>query len=155
VRLPAGRTLLLTLATLLLAAALVGAGRLTADSSSARASGYRDGLDDGHYAGYFDGLNDGESQGLREGRTLQVADALPARSRHLARRAFSAGYIAGADDVFAGYDGGWALGTPYIVVLEHGGGRQDYRISTRTALKPGVAYALCGDGTGICEHPLP
>ena len=34
-----------------------------------------------------------------------------------AKAAFDAGYRAGANSAFAGYDGGWSLGEPYVIVL--------------------------------------
>jgi hypothetical protein len=65
----------------------------------------------------------GRAQGVEEGRALQVAPA--------ARNAFQAGYAAGADDVFGGYDGGWDFGRPYTITLAHGSNGVTYRIATR------------------------
>lgn len=104
-------------------------------------------------ADYFAGLRAGEAQGLRAGRALQFGATLPANSRAPVRNAFDAGYVAGANDAFAGYDGGWALGTPYIVVLEKGEDGIAYRIGRRVPLMPGTAYFLCADGKGLCEAP--
>jgi hypothetical protein len=70
--------------------------------------------------------NDREA-GLREGRALQQpADA---------RDAFEAGYQAGANDVFGGYDGGWDYNRPYVITLRKGSDGITYRIATRTAPK--------------------
>jgi hypothetical protein len=65
----------------------------------------------------------GRAQGVQEGRALQVAPA--------DRRAFEAGYSAGANDVFGGYDGGWDFGRPYTITLGHGGDGITYRIASR------------------------
>ena len=67
--------------------------------------------------------------------------------------AFTAGYTAGADDVFAGYDGGWELGVPWIVTLEDGAGGITYRISSRTPVERGIDYYLCPDGSALCRRP--
>ena len=37
--------------------------------------------------------------------------------RPLAARSFDAGYLAGREAAFAGYDGGWGYGDPYIIRL--------------------------------------
>ena len=70
----------------------------------------------------------GKAQGLAEGRALQVP---PSGGR---RMAFRAGYAAGANDVFGGYDGGWYLGRPYVITLARGRGPIAYRIDSRTPL---------------------
>src|SRR4051794_28603571 len=82
-------------------------GRATADTDDGRAAGVRE----------------GRAQGVREGRALQQPAA--------ARSAFKAGYEAGANDVFGGYDGGWDLGRPYVVTLARGSGGITYRIDSR------------------------
>lgn len=103
--------------------------------------------------GYLDGLRDGAAQGREVGRALQVGAELPAGDRHLARDAFRAGYAAGANDVFAGYDGGWTYGTPWLVVLSPGTGPIEYRISRRIPVESGVSYFLCRDGRSLCHQP--
>ena len=60
---------------------------------------------------------------MREGRALQVAPS----SRH----AFQAGYAAGANDVFGGYDGGWDYGRPYLITLRQGADGITYAIASR------------------------
>ena len=102
--------------------------------------------------GYVDGLRDGAAQGREEGRVLQEGAALPAKDRHVARDAFRAGYAAGANDVFAGYDGGWTFGMPWVVTLTHGGADISYRIRQRTPIEPGISYFLCPDGRGLCHQ---
>jgi hypothetical protein len=62
-----------------------------------------------------------------------------------ARRAsYHAGYLAGREDAFSGYDGGWAYGQPYIVVLRPGGPGITYRVAQRWPLEPGREYRTCG-----------
>jgi hypothetical protein len=74
-------------------------------------------------AGGDPGFDAGRAQGVEEGRALQVAPA--------ARQPFQAGYAAGANDVFGGFDGGWSLGTPYVITLGKGAGGVAYRIEKR------------------------
>lgn len=131
------------------AGGLVILGRVTADTGAARTSGYQQ----GHVDGYLTGLQDGARQGRLAGRSAQEVAALPANERRPARDAFDAGYAAGANDVFAGYDGGWGLDAPYVITLHGAPGAITYRIATRTELQPGVAYYLCPDGHALCQHP--
>ena len=70
--------------------------------------------------------DDDRAAGIEEGRSLQVPPP--------ARDAYKAGYAAGANDVFGGYDGGWALDTPYAITLKQGTHGITYRISTRRPL---------------------
>jgi hypothetical protein len=67
--------------------------------------------------------DEGRAAGVREGRALQQPVA--------ARQAFRAGYVAGANDVFGGFDGGWSLGVPYRITLERGENGVTYRIKAR------------------------
>jgi hypothetical protein len=101
---------------------------------------------------YFAGLLAGEAQGRQEGRALQEGTALPKNARHAVSDAFNAGYTAGANDAFAGYDGGWTLSAPYIVTLNEGAGQIVYRIDSRTVVKARVTYQLCADGHDICQE---
>jgi hypothetical protein len=48
---------------------------------------------------------------------------------------FNAGYLAGREAAFAGYDGGWAYGVPYVITLRRGGPRITYRIASRRPLR--------------------
>ena len=57
---------------------------------------------------------------------------------------FAAGYRAGREDAFSGFDGGWALGQPYIVTLRRGPTGVTYRFARRWFMAPGVAYRVCG-----------
>ena len=78
-------------------------------------------------AGHDAGVREGHAAGLREGRALQATGS----SSPGARAAFDAGYAAGANDVFAGFDGGWSLSQPYVITLARGSGAVTYRIETR------------------------
>ena len=145
-----------TIARWVVSAALVAGvgilvGRATVDTHEAHDRGYRSGL----YDGYFDGLPVGEAQGRREGRVLQEGSSLPAAGRHVATDAFDAGYAAGANDVFAGYDGGWAQSTPYVVTVRRTQGDIGYRIASRVPLEAGVTYFLCSTGHRLCQRPRP
>jgi hypothetical protein len=134
------RTVLALLAGLLAALAIFGLGRVCVSSP------------DTHQPGdYFDGLRVGEAHGRELGRALQAGSELPVHERNVAHTAFRSGYAAGANDVFAGYDGGWTFGAPWIIILEHGDSGIDYRIRDRTPLERGVAYFLCPDGRTLCH----
>jgi hypothetical protein len=139
----------LVIAAVLVAGAGITLGRISVDTHATRERGYQSGL----YDGYFKGLPVGEAQGRREGRTLQEGISLPASDRQAAKDAFNAGYAAGANDAFAGYDGGWELSAPYVVTLEQGDSDITYRIASRAPMEPGVAYFLCPTGHGLCQHP--
>ena len=60
------------------------------------------------------------------------------------QRADRAGVAAGREAAFCCYDGGWAYGEPYIVVLRRGGPTTTYRIARRWPLEPGLEYRRCG-----------
>jgi hypothetical protein len=99
---------------------------------------------------YFDGLRVGAAQGRLEGRALQIGDTVPPGSRHAVEDAFKAGYAAGSNDAFTGFDGGWALATPYVVMLAPGSAGITYRIDSRVPLEPNVNYYLCANGHSLC-----
>ena len=82
-------------------------------------------------AGHDAGVREGHAAGLQEGRALQVAGSPASGSR----AAFDAGYAAGANDVFGGFDGGWSLSEPYVITLARGSGAVTYRIESRLALR--------------------
>jgi hypothetical protein len=81
------------------------------------------------------GLREGRAAGLQEGRALEASESAPSGSRSAARRAFAAGYTAGANDVFGGFDGGWSLAAPYVITLRRGSGAITYRIDSRRPLR--------------------
>ena len=93
-------------------------------------------------AGYAQGLADG----IREGRVEQATGALPPAARDAAGTAFDDGYRAGANDAFAGYDGGWSYDVPYVVTLTRGGPGITYRIASRTPVQP------CPHSRGLCRR---
>jgi hypothetical protein len=140
-------TFLLVLVGILAAAALIMLGRLSVGTTPA----HREAVDQSDE--YFDGLQAGEAQGRREGRALQEGVALPAKARRPVHDAFDAGYVAGANDVFAGYDGGWAIGPPYVVTIAESSGQIVYRIKLREPMKANVDYFLCPDGHDVCQEP--
>jgi hypothetical protein len=137
---------------LLVAGGLVMAGRLTIDPGSGPADAYRVGHSDGFHTGYVAGVQDGVVQGRQEGRVLQEVGSVPAASRQPVRAAYNDGYVAGANDVFAGYDGGWVLSAPYVVTLERARTPVVYRIGSRSQMQPGVDYFLCPDGRALCQE---
>lgn len=140
------KLLLAITAGVLAGAGLFLVGRVTANPAPGHPSTNRMG-------GYFDGLRVGEAEGRRQGRALQEGIALPANDRRPVRDAFNAGYAAGQNDVFAGYDGGWTLHVPWVITIERGGAKVTYRIAGRTQLDPGVDYYLCRGGRALCSHP--
>ena len=81
--------------------------------------------------------------------------ALPKNSQHAVRDAFDEGYVAGANDAFAGYDGGWTMAVPYVVTLTGGSGQIVYRIDTRTPVAAHTNYYLCAGGREICQERRP
>jgi hypothetical protein len=103
-------------------------------------------------AAYARGLDDGRAQGTREGREAQEVSALKPGVRDSTKAAFDDGYQAGANDVFTGYDGGWAYSTPYLVTLARGGTGITYRFASRTPLRAGAHYSLCPHGPGWCQE---
>lgn len=142
-RVPHVKPALGLIAGLLVGASLVLVGRATVDTTSRPGTTRSD--------DYFAGLRAGEAQGRQEGRALQEGSSLPAGSRRPVTDAFNAGYVAGSNDAFAGYDGGWSVSVPYVVTLEKGTGQIVYRIGSRTSIEPNVNYYLCANGRDICH----
>ena len=66
------------------------------------------------------------------------------------RGGFAAGYRAGREDAFSGFDGGWSYGTPYIVTLRRGGPGVTYRFARRWPMLPLRTYRTCG--RGVCSR---
>lgn len=152
-RSPIPRKVIQAALVLIIAGGLVLAGRLTVDPGHGGAQAYAAGYGDGHYAGYFTGLRDGIAQGRQEGRVLQEVGALRSSVRRPVQEAFDDGYAAGANDVFAGYDGGWILKEPYVVTLAQGKAPIVYRVSSRTPVEADMDYFRCDTGTGLCQEP--
>jgi hypothetical protein len=65
---------------------------------------------------------------------------------------YDAGYLAGREDAFSGFDGGWVLGDPYIVILRRGRPGLTYRFARRWPLEPGREYRTCARDF-ICSRP--
>jgi hypothetical protein len=122
---PRRRTLAVVFLAVLAAAGLVALGRATAPDPG---RAYRD----GNMAGYADGFVAGRAVGLQEGQVLAESSGLAPADRTRVTEAFNRGYRAGANSVFSGYDGGWSLGRPYVIVLAQGANGITYRITTRT-----------------------
>jgi hypothetical protein len=102
----------------IIAAALVVLGRATAPTpATAR--------------GYGDGFLAGRAEGVQEGQAIAEAAGSSPASRERVRAAFDDGYRAGANSAFSGYDGGWSLGRPYVIVLAKGANGITYRIAAR------------------------
>jgi hypothetical protein len=78
-------------------------------------------------AGHDAGVREGRAAGLQEGRALQATGS----SAPGVRAAFDAGYAAGANDVFGGFDGGWSPSEPYVITLARGSGAVTHRIDSR------------------------
>ena len=140
---PSRKQLLALIVGVGLAALFFAIGRWTAPSATSHATNQSD--------RYFEGIRVGEIEGRRTGRILQEGASVPPTLRKAVRASFRDGYTAGANDAFAGYDGGWTMGQPYVVVLEPGQGQIAYRIKTRTPFEAGVNYYLCGHA--LCHHP--
>jgi hypothetical protein len=66
-------------------------------------------------------MHDGRAAGFLECRALQAPHTLPSDQQGAAKAAFNAGHTAGSNDVFGGHDGGWELGSPYVVALTPAG----------------------------------
>jgi hypothetical protein len=67
------------------------------------------------------------------------------------RKSFAAGYQAGREDVFFGYDGGWGYDEPYVIVLRRGGPGITYRIARRWPMQRGIEYRACA--RTVCSRP--
>ena len=143
------RTAIVAVLGLGVAVGLFALGRATAGTGAARDDGYRT----GYGAGHADGVSQGHADGLREGRELQVPLNLPGDAQAAAKAAYDAGYVAGANDLFAGYDGGWGLNEPYVIELVPGANGITYRIRARTAVQPDTNYHLCPPATSLCHEP--
>ena len=117
----------MVLAGVAVAGGLFAIGRDSADVDRARR--------DGRAEGVAAGLRAGRAAGVREGRALQLGDSLPRGSQRAAREAFDAGYTAGANDVFGGFDGGWSLSTPYVITVRKGSGPITYRLDSRRPVR--------------------
>ena len=112
------RTLVVVVLAVIAAAALVALGRATAPTPATS-------------RGYADGFLAGRAEGVEEGQAIAESAGSPPASRDRVRAAFDDGYRAGANSAFSGYDGGWSLGRPYVIVLARGANGITYRIAAR------------------------
>jgi hypothetical protein len=136
-------------AALILIGLIVGTGLFVLGRATAHAPSKQSVMD----SGYTTGFQVGRAVGVQEGRALQAGQVLTGPERDSATAQFNAGYTAGLNDAFGGYDGGWSLVKPYVVTLDAGTGGATYRIASRTEMVAGVNYFLCLDGSGICQAP--
>jgi len=67
---------------------------------------------------------------------------------------YADGYRAGQEDAFSGFDGGWILGDPYIVILARGGRGITYRFARRWPLLRGREYRSC-QRDFVCSRRAP
>jgi len=79
-----------------------------------------------------------------------LAGRSSAPERKEPRGGYAAGYRAGREDAFSGFDGGWAYGTPYIVTLRRGPPGITYRFARRRPMLRGRAYRV--GGHGVCSR---
>jgi hypothetical protein len=77
-----------------------------------------------------------------------------AHSARVQPGSYAGGYRAGREDAFSGFDGGWIIGQPYIVMLRHGGHGITYRFARRWPLLPGREYRSCRQDF-ICSRRTP
>lgn len=70
-------------------------------------------------------------------------DSVDRRPAPVPRGSFAAGYRAGREAAFSGFDGGWAFGAPYIVTLRRAGAGVTYRFARRWPLLAGFEYRAC------------
>jgi hypothetical protein len=81
--------------------------------------------------------------GVAAGAFFVGRDSVEPRGATAARQSFARGYLAGREDVFLGYDGGWGYAEPYIIVLRRGGPGITYRIARRWPMQGGIEYRAC------------
>jgi hypothetical protein len=140
------KRVLLTAIALAVAGGFFLIGHLSVDTSGGRAKAYQS----GHSDGYFAGLTAGEDEGRQEGRALQASSLVAAGSQRPVQDGFNAGYVAGENDAFGSFDGGWQVAVPYLVTVARSQSGALYRITNRTLLAAGTNYYLCPDGHSVC-----
>ena len=67
---------------------------------------------------------------------------------------YADGYRSGREDAFSGFDGGWALGEPYIVILRRGSPGITNEFARRWPLLSGREYRSCRRDF-VCSRRLP
>ena len=63
---------------------------------------------------------------------------------------YRAGYLAGREDAFGDYDGGWGYDEPYVVVLRRASPQITYAFAERWPMEPGIEYRACGKS--VCSR---
>ena len=89
--------------------------------------------------------------GFAAGRLTQPSSPAEPTVRS-ASGGYDTGFHAGREAAFQGFDGGWGLGEPYIVVLRRGPSGTTYRFARRWAVLPGQEYRSCREDV-ICSRP--
>ena len=93
----------------------------------------------GTAAGTASGQAQGEKTGQEKGTKLGL------------QKGQQQGQVTGANDVFAGFSGGWQTGNFYIVLIDQGTGGVDYKIASRKQMQPGFDYKICVDNSSeVC-----
>ena len=82
--------------------------------------------------------------GIAAGAFLVGRDSAGGGKPAAAPGSYRAGDLAGREDAFGDFDGGWGYGDLYVVVLQRGGPRITYRVARRWPMLPGVEYRICG-----------
>jgi hypothetical protein len=95
----------------------------------------------------------GAAAGFAAGRFTHPSSPAT-RTVHTGSGGYADGYHAGREAAFQGFDGGWGLGDPYIVVLRRGPSGTTYRFAHRWAVLPGREYRSCPEDV-ICIRPTP
>jgi hypothetical protein len=110
----------------------------------------------------------GAAEGERLGRSLVRADYAPGASAYneIFNRGLRRGYVRGRregrllgqqrgraaahDAPFAGFPGGWSIGSWYLINIAPGQKGARYAIGGRTLARPDAWYGVCAGGARIC-----
>lgn len=93
----------------------------------------------GQAAGNASGQAQGQKTGQEKGTKLGL------------EKGTAQGQVTGANDVFAGFSGGWQTGAFYIVLIEKGSGSVNYSIDSRKEMQSGFDYKICENNSNeIC-----
>jgi hypothetical protein len=150
---------------LLLVAGAAAAGYFGGYAAADRDGALEHGKVLGRAAGYAEGKLEGHKSGYAAGHRDAALDYVPGTSAY--KRIFNKGrkagladgradgYTAGSADAFAGFDGGWEIGSWYMVHFGQPVGSERYRINWRVPMDTGKSYNVCADDAShICEGPL-
>jgi hypothetical protein len=89
--------------------------------------------------------------GLAAGAFLAGRESVGGSKPSATPGSYRAGYLAGREDAFGNFDGGWGYGDLYVVVLRRGGPGITYRVAERWPMHRGVEYRVCG--RTLCTRP--